>query len=74
MQIDAYTKLVLSVIGVSLATIALQGFIAPATAQGPDVQKVAICDLLTGRCARVGSASRPGSDTTDVLLVVDYSK
>jgi hypothetical protein len=66
MTIDRYTKIVLTVIAISLSTIALQHVIPSAFAQqSARPVKVVICDSEdTDRCARVGflnndSAYRP---------------
>ena len=72
MNIDLYTKSVLTVIAVSLFAIALQISIPEANANQAKIQKVVICDQYHDRCARIGTASQPGSEPTDVLLTVNY--
>ena len=55
MTTDRYTKVVLTIIAVSLATIALQHTIPSAFAQSDQVVKVVICDPNSpSTCARVG--------------------
>ena len=72
--VDLYTKAVLTVIAASLFALAVQGFTPAANAEG-GIQKVAICDTeYSWRCARVGEASKDGSEPTTVLLVVDYGR
>jgi len=44
MQIDMYTKTVLTVIAIALSTIAVENVLTPAYAQG-SIQKVMICDM-----------------------------
>lgn len=54
MQTDFYTKAILTVIALALSTIAIQGAIPSAFAQGGAVQKVVICDATaTTYCASV---------------------
>jgi hypothetical protein len=54
MRIDIYTKVVLTVIAVSLSAIAIQMAIGNAYAAG-GATKVAICDESGRYCASVGS-------------------
>ncbi len=72
MQIDLYTKSILTVIAISLLTIALQNFIPVANADKTKIQRVAICDLLNGRCAVVGEAIQYGGNPANVLLTQNY--
>lgn len=72
MNIDLYTKSVLTVIAISLSVIALQHSIPEANATQDKLQKVVICDQHDDRCARVGTASRDGSESADALLTVNY--
>ena len=46
MKSDSYTKVVLTVIALSLATIALQHALPSAFAQSGGIQKIAICDAV----------------------------
>ena len=54
MQIDIYTKFIMTVIAGALVVIALKGtgIIPTATAQSSGVQKIALCDTK-GKCAKV---------------------
>ena len=59
MTTDRYTKVVLTIIAVSLATIALQHAIPSAFAQSDQVVRVAICDPnFPSNCARVTYSSQ----------------
>ena len=72
MKTDRYTKIVLTVIAISLATIALQNVIPSASAQqSARPVKVLICDPEdTDRCARVGFLNNdPSYRPTPRLLV-----
>jgi hypothetical protein len=54
MTTDRYTKVVLTIIAVSLVTIALQHVIPSAFAQSNGITKVAVCDLqYPDLCAEV---------------------
>jgi hypothetical protein len=67
MTTDLYTKAVLTVIALSLATIALQHVIPSAFAQS-GIQKVMICDPKDhSECSRVG----PAFGTNGALNVID---
>ncbi len=44
MKIDLYTKVVLTVIAISLVGILIQGSVRPSFAQGQGLIKVTICD------------------------------
>ena len=52
MQIDNYTKFIMTVIAGALVVIALKGtgIIPTATAQSSDVQKIAICNEQGSTC------------------------
>ena len=54
MQIDNYTKFIMTVIAGALVVIALKGtgLIPTATAQSSGVQKIALCNIK-GKCAKV---------------------
>jgi hypothetical protein len=54
--------------------IAIQNSIPSANAKQKNIQKVMICDPIQDRCARVGTASSPGSEPSDVLLTVVYGQ
>jgi len=64
MTTDRYTKVVLTIIAVSLAAIALQHTIPSAFAQSSGITKVAICDLKFDNCAAVVG----GQGTPSALL------
>jgi hypothetical protein len=68
-RIDLYTRCVLTVIALSLATIATQ-LALPSAKADSGISRMAICDYVTERCARVGEVTSSGSDPTDALLVV----
>lgn len=74
MKVDKFTKIILSVIALNLTIISVQSFIPEASAVAPDVQKVAICDIDTNRCARIGGVSTDGGSETDALIVVDIKE
>ncbi len=73
MKIDLYTKSVLTIIAISLSVIALKIVTPIAYANQQKIQKVVICDPITDRCARVGTASKSGSEPVDVLLTAIYN-
>lgn len=63
MQMDLYTRVVLTVIAVALAVIAafqVRSVVAPDAIAGPPakVQRVAVCDESGDFCARVDETSR----------------
>ena len=72
MKTDLYTKSVLTIIAMSLVVIAIQNTAPVAYASNSKLQKVVICDPFQDRCARVGTASQPGSEDVDVLLTINY--
>ncbi|MFQ5993330.1 MAG: hypothetical protein ACE5NA_12915 [Nitrospiraceae bacterium] len=74
MKINLYTKSVLTIIALSLATLALQDIVPEVNAEQQGIQKVAICDPISSRCARVGTASKEGSDPTEALVTLEYSR
>lgn len=73
MKVDLYTKSVLTIIAISLTIIALKISTPIANADQQKIQKVVICDPITDRCARVGTASKSGSEPVDALLTVSYN-
>ena len=60
MQIDNYTKFIMTVIAGALLVIALKGtgIIPPANAHSGGVHKIAICDSNGSRCAEVDKMYR----------------
>ena len=74
MKIDLYTKSVLTIIAICLTVIAIKIVTPIAYANQQKLQKVVICDPITDRCARVGTASKSGSEPVDVLLTVSYNE
>jgi hypothetical protein len=53
MAIDRYTKVVLTVIALALVVLVGENAVRPVSAQSA-LQKVAICDERTNKCASVG--------------------
>lgn len=74
MKIDKYTKVILSIIAFNLTIMSVKAFIPEVRAAMPEIQKVAICDIDTNRCARIGGVSSNGSPETDALIVVDIKQ
>ena len=72
MVVDLYTKFILTVIALGLLLNAFNRGVSVASAEPRSIQRVAVCDPVSERCARVGKASQPGSEVADVLLVVNY--
>ena len=74
MKIDLYTKSILTVIAISLSSIAINGFIPNAYASKNTMQKIIICDpVLHDRCARVVEVNRNGKDSANVLFTIGYN-
>jgi hypothetical protein len=53
MTIDRYTKVVLTVIAFALVVLGAENAVRPVSAQS-GIQKVAVCDERTNKCASVG--------------------
>lgn len=65
MQIDLYTKGVLTVIAGALVAIIVQNGVSTATAQSDRITKVAICDVqFTSNCADVFRFEPSGDDNS----------
>lgn len=58
MQVDRYTRGVLTVIAVALCVLVVQNAASPAGAQTGNVQRVVICDVGGFTCADVSALSR----------------